>query len=353
MHYRCRPLVRINWGVTNEAFERARECMSNVQYFHVEAMRSNEPVFTLLEKAAIPNLRALRIDIRLDDQTAVAVANTLRNNPQVEQVQVQLHLQGTSEQTTSSVFDALSSLPLTALRLTFWSRLSQRWIERVCVLLQQKRDTLVSFEVDSLTNDECLVNSIVSKGLHGLRRLKLLRFPCRPLDKLRIQDLCKAMESMPHLATLRVCVISATAMTAFFRSSFRPITSLEFFDTKTVARAHFIELLNALKKNTRLRSLKLRDHQFQHVIDTGLAEEGFLTKVTEFYPIEDPRIFESVLNRNKARHTACKRSCVALIAVRRNRGVMKWTPGDIVRMIAMWLWDTRNQSVWDSELMIK
>ena len=60
-------------------------------------------------------------------------------------------------------------------------------------------------------------------------------------------------------------------------------------------------------------------------------------------------MFESLLERNKVRHAACKRACVALIAVRRNRGVLKWIAVDVVRMIAMWLWDTRNQSVWDSD----
>jgi hypothetical protein len=306
--------VRITDSVTNKALERANERMSNVQYLRMSVLRGNESVFSLIEKAAMPNLRALRIDIRLGDHTTVAVANALRNNPQVEQGQVQLLLQQKREQSTISLFDALSSLPLTALSFDCSRYLSQQLVDRFCVLLHQKRNTLVSLEIVSGIDDTLLVNGIVSKGLHGLRHLKLLRFPCSPLDKLRIQDLCKAMESMPHLATLRIIANDITALLKFFNSSFRPITAFES-STRHVAESLLTELLHALKKNTRLRTLKLSGNRFhvKCVLESGLADEGFLTRVIDFYTDKNICSFDSLLKRNTSRHAACKLACVALI----------------------------------------
>jgi hypothetical protein len=337
--------VRIGDSTTSKALERGKERMGNVQYLRVTASSSNESVLALLEATVMPNLRALWISVRLEDQLAACVANMLRNNPQLEQVQLRLQVMSGPE--TIGLLDAMSVLPLTALNLTFWDYLSQQSIDRFCALLERKRNTLVSLEVDTWRNIEGLVNGIVSKGLHGLQSLRLLRLHDFVLDELRMQDLCKALECMPQLATLGMTLSHAAPLTKFFSASFRRITALEIDASSDDADSHFTGLFNALKKNTRLRSLKLSDDQCQRVLDeSGLVEEGFLTSVTDYYNHEFP---ESLLQRNRARRAACKCACLALISVRRKRGVLKWIAPDVVRMIAMWLWDTRNQSVWDAK----
>lgn len=105
-------VVKIATDVTSEALQRAHERANNVQYLHVSWLLGGRmtEVFSLLENASMPNLRALCIETPLSERRAVDVANALRNKPQLEQLR--LCCQGKSDEATIGLFDALSSVPL-------------------------------------------------------------------------------------------------------------------------------------------------------------------------------------------------------------------------------------------------
>lgn len=208
----------------------------------------------------------------------------------------------------------------------------------MCDIVCQKHDTLLALDI-TWNND------FVGTFCKCLRAPKLqeLRLSSH-LNNVQMRDLCHALDKMAFLRCLHVGIDddAAVPFASFFRSAFRPIQVLgcSFFH---VAESEVLALLHAVKNNTKLRILEIYKDSFPLVIQSELLEEGYLVKCGEL----GPPLLEHLAGRNKQRHCSCQRACVALIAVCRNKRALKLIGVDVVRMIAMWLWDTRNQSFWD------
>mgnify|MGYP007118554641 CR=1 FL=1 len=149
---------------------------------------------------------------------------------------------------------------------------------------------------------------------------------------------------MPYLEDLNINVGETNEfalLVRFFASSFRPVKKLTFsfpLDVQLV-----LDMLDALAKNTRVSDLYLVSSFFPSA--TALLDCGCLTRVWQFHPSELPESVSSVLKRNAARHSSCRRTCVALLIpqIRKHQRI----PREIMQIIARYLWDSRNKSDWD------
>jgi len=106
------------------------------------------------------------------------------------------------------------------------------------------------------------------------------------------------------------------------------------------------EFMQLLVENTRIHFLSMRIFFSDNVLfDSTLLEEGWLTEMTASSTL--PNSIEDKLRRNLNRHRGCSRTCLALIAMKRKKRMLIIIPLDLVRIIARYLWETRNKSPWD------
>jgi hypothetical protein len=337
--------VKITESTTLLALQRAHDRMGYVQFVRVQEMKSEllRPLIELLEKSSMPNLRALSVEIMMRVIYAIRMAKALQSAAKLQQLKLLL-TNVDEDKLFASFVNALSLLPLSSLCLQLFRFPSPKSTDLLVQMLKQKRETFVSLELCTGGRGD-VFNTAVCKGLFGMK-LRVFRLVSEKLNASQMQDLCKAIEQMPHLETLLVSCKEIATFTKYFSSaSYRPIKFLDCrLTSKGIADDDVKAFFEAVKRSTRLRALTVANRS-QCVLDSGLLNEGHLIHEIGSKSAH-PRLVP-FLERNKARHLACKRASIALIAVRRKQGVLKWIAPDIVRMIAMWLWNTRNQSLWD------
>lgn len=100
-----------------------------------------------------------------------------------------------------------------------------------------------------------------------------------------------------------------------------------------------VRVLKGLEENTRLWCLNIANDV---TMSSSLYEAGWLVGCLGSLPSDARKLL-----RNKARHAACAKVCITLIALRKRKAVLVSFPIDIVRNISIHLYDTRNQTKWD------
>lgn len=238
--------VRIPKAVTVEALQRAPERMSNVHYLKVDSLHLSleDPFFSFLEAASVPNLRVLNMDVPVSQPGVTIVTNKLRNKMSLEQLRLIFAFDRPTNENEICLFDVLKSSPLTALRMEFMDKLYDKSSEKLCELLQQKRDTLVSLELDSMALSVDGVHNVASEGLLGMMKLQHLTIYCHPLDDSRMKDLCKALSSKPRLKTLKLKLCGVTSLRDFFMHRF---AQSQCWRPKSRIRSRMLVLSSCLK----------------------------------------------------------------------------------------------------------
>lgn len=345
--------LKITAETPEESLERGQQHMHDVQSVWVQSFghRNQSAVFDLLKSADWANLSCLWFREILCAQEMREFAQALRCVPQLQQLNMVVLLEREDEGKAAKVlFDALSSVTLlSALKMGMLGYASVQAFECLCEALNNRKKTLKSLELSSFDFDDIWPVLFARLDTPQLRRLWLWN---HTLSESNTESLCKLLEKMPDLEALHVKVADTTALCAFFNAAFRSIRvlQLEMVVPEGIRVASSLSLLDALKRNTRLRELSVPGVWFADVEVSGLLELGFLTELKGQWDGErPPHSLLLLLQRNKSRQLACKRACIALIAVRRSKKACVLLHVEIICMIAKTLLDTQGQNVWDGQ----
>lgn len=314
---------------------------------HVSVAQQKEVFSSVISKAA--QLRSLHMDNLSDNEQCIEeLTKALRNTTNLEWLHLAtLRRDVVSLALQNFVFDALHTLPLKALKLDFCFA-DNLLVKNVALLLPRLSATLVFFE---LSFSWCTASHLMDlmKSLSPLTRLKSLRLRGHPLLFKELEPLLLSLECMPCLRDLDIQPQADNrelqALISFFAQKFRPLTTLyvRFGNMRSVTL-----LLNVLRKNTRLDTLFIfSTFVWKALESTGMVSEGWLTRV-EMANGPPGCEFAEETKRNKLRHEACRRTCVALMILRRKKIFLGNFPEDITKVIAIYLYDMRNKREWDN-----
>lgn len=298
----------------------------------------------LLHNKLLPNLRSLSITFHVSAQCAMHLTRALQRQQQLQQLKIWIAFDSDVE-AQQSAFEAIGSMPLFALFVGMVNRGTKHTAQQLCAALQ-KHQTLMSLE---LRVEDAAFASVLFERLVVAPQLRILRMPKMVVGARDIEFLCAALEQMPYLQELHVHLGSNTCwrFAQFFDAAFRPLEKLvcHFEDDAETA---VLQLFVALKNNTRLRMLdasgSLNGHAFQ---SSNIAEAGWLADVKWHSKFQPARSVMVVVKRNWDRHVLCRRMCTALIVIRKSRRSLNALSVGVIILIAMLIWSTRNQSVWD------
>lgn len=338
--------LHITKDTSAAVLESAVPHMSKVQCVRVARLGTNAQcaLVQLFRIANLSNLQCLIFEnwdglFDTDVRDLIALLQCAKH---VQQLSVLVKLD--SNEVAKELFDVMATLPLIAISMAFVSSSASNAGDLFFDILQLKQNELVSLEVQGIN---CMsVWPAICSRLAG-PKLRLLRLYLK-FDAAQMQSVLKSVATMPFLQTLYLNLIKGTVPLAerFFCESFRPIKHLQLSCGLDVRSSDVVPLFVALRRNTKLRSIAVSQHLFDAVSLSELVEEGYLTDASPLHHIKHKRLLQQ-LQRNRALHNACMRACVALIAARRSKRTLQLVPFDLVRAIAMWLWETRNQKIWD------
>lgn len=289
-----------------------------------------------------------------DIQAKIQLANVLRNDSlkNLREICFELSMSNTKE-----IFEAMASLPFTAISLELKESDDYHNLETadlLCEMLYGLKQTLRYFELrlspfateapkERLFErfEECLNPNLQALHLHvELRNLACAGKFCCALEKLSRLECLTVHFSGPHLRAF----VSALTSNPRCCATLKWLTLKSFPNDRSV----FMQMLLALRNRTRLQRFTSSIY-VKEIEKSCLAEMGWLTAL-DF--LESPKIFvplslQETLMRNRKRHESCCKACVIFIALKRKRDAMKFMAYDIVVMIAKYLFDIRNQREWD------
>lgn len=301
----------------------------------------------------MPNLRVLDLDglFVLGSGTTAALAASLRYTVHLQQIRIGVDARNAVS--TNMLIASLQLLPLTAI---YWrvTLSTTEFAESFASLLNSKRTTLQSLEIAGF--DEC--GALLTSAVASCSELQVLHLHnaygnCCFID---------ILASLPRLRNFRIvadarCVASLENFFLASRPSFLKLHIVVYNHIDLYSQhIDLYSLFVAIKRNTRLSCLQLGgsflDSILKRVLEADLVEAGWLTDVQIPFS-EFPRDFVNRLNRNAARHEACRLACIGLISARKMKKALIFIAIDVVRMIAKFLMETRNQEQWDIEISKK
>lgn len=157
------------------------------------------------------------------------------------------------------------------------------------------------------------------------------------------------LQKMPNLRNLMLQVRSLDAATQFFEADFRFVTALHLYFPQ-LDKAVVQKLVVALRANTHLQLLGFSTQPATDLTTPPCCDiwnDGWLTQTELGFQQND--ILASVLKRNRARHESCRKTCLAMLTLRKSKKALVIFPYGIVVFMARYLWEMRNQQEWDSK----
>lgn len=263
--------VVISRGTAIATVQRAQQHMSTVRCLQLaysfDPLR--QTVLELLQKADFSHLSVLWLRSEIQSSQVDLLADALSRMPQLQQLSMSVSLSCTDD-VAKALFDSMRLLRLSALKFECQNDLPASLSDRFCDVLREYQDVLVSLDLNctGLNFWTAFCKSLRAPKLRYLRLNHYFEAP-------RAVELCKALEMMPRLQTLRLCMVQSAipVLESFFRASFRPVTSLAV-RLSTTNDALIIALFQALKQNTRLHTLRLAQSRFFNVLHETCSTKG-------------------------------------------------------------------------------
>jgi hypothetical protein len=324
-----------------------RSRLSRVRNFACDELKAQlKAVLCAIE---LSELRTLFCNRRLRPSSINALLEVLARVPHLQQLRIAVD---SDSKSLADVWGKISTLPLQALCISANDyNPDPKELESFLSVFKSLGESLVGCELISFISRP-LLSPICRHGLRFLHQLQLLDLSSNALSDNDMEELCRALESMPHLVDLSVFISTRAALqmlTQFVGACFRPLKNLMIDADDSIQNAD--ALCDALSRNTRLQRLILPKPIASSVLITsGLLDRGWLI---EYFPTgwlteaHIPRDVLKLIQRNKDRHKACGKFCAQLIALRKKRHILSDFPFDIVLILAKSVWETRNEKEWD------
>lgn len=320
------PHIRItsSLSVLDATFLEASLCSAHTVWVHYDVSATQQiAVLTALRNCA--SLRSLVLECLMEARHMEALSAVLDNAVQLQHLKLFLGV----SRCTSDLFH--ENLQLTALCLN----------STVSVYANQLNTSLRWLELGIRGSLRHL------SKLAALKELRVLRIRT-PLEHNAIEDLIVALDSLPLLEEFRVHMDdlqSVSAVAEFFGKA-RALRTLGCVFPYRVPQELLVRFWTALRDNTRLQHLIVGQggDMSPSIAKSGLISAGWLCD------IESEHVQQSLIDaasRNHRRHVACLQACVSMMALRKRKIALVSLGVDVVRMIAMRIWETRNSPSWD------
>ena len=321
------------------------ELLPELQNLSCSALKTEDWRRTAQLIATSPNLRGVDLGTLSCSEATKSFADSLQKTPQLNEVRFELDHDDVNA--TRVLFDSLGKLSLTFVQvLSSLSTLSV-FAEQLCLYLQTAQSLeYVCIVVPEDEEFDAAFCRRLSTAPFASKSLQTLIFEFS-LNCACVEIVLNAIQNPSRLRKLLLSTASADSLPAFekyFASSncFWALRELSVSSSSFVS-AGFLQLL---VQNTRLQVLGvsdfLREKHEEALLESNLLDEGWLTELSAFS--RQRQSIQHKLVRNKIRHERCKRLSTGLIAMRRKKRILINFPMDLVRIIARYLWETRNNS---------
>lgn len=342
--------------------QQLQEVMSGVRMLFVKKCSQAQLLFVLLAKAQRLRTLSVMVELRSDDNEELnafmsSLSAALSCCPRVKDLRVRF--KGNAQRCVGmesfrKLCVAAAKLPLEALAFGGFDLTLQHEQEFASVLLNGVSSTLRKLSLVLCRVDK--VASFVAEYAANIEHLQLMFL---------LGSVGDLLQRLPNLRKVFVCeaqcadaiVESLISVLKDPRKSLACLKIGQLSETQMLALGKAIceSKLSALRLCLPLVNPGLPAACFRPIVQA--AEVGWLTRFEVVGKLDvisnDVRAhlktIQTLVERNVSRHENARKCCLTFIALRyflRSR-MVKNVPKEIVRMVAMEIWRTRNQKQWD------
>jgi hypothetical protein len=254
----------------------------------------------------------------------------------------------------SNVIANIAQLPLTALSINLCLSNDEHAV-LLCETLKTlaKQLEVVELRCDADGFAEVLWTTLDCAQFSGLRVLRVLGSAVPTLRARTLSSILSRL-TLENLALQVSDAESLKIVTEYFNmghgtqlhtlgiavETAKPIDLLWFFKSLANARVSRIHLLETF----------YHENYFEPLLDSSLFVDGWICEI-EFPLLKTPEPLPSqiraLLLRNQERHKVCCATSLCLIWIRKSKRALSMVAFELVKWIAMLLFETRNKDCWD------